>query len=223
MAQAVRKSLRIAGAVFFIVSPFATHFMLLNRGDAVDAVTVVLLLCQGILISALLGARLRRPFRLPAIAVVMGGASALALSHLRGSLILSSGAPHAVINLSLLAIFGLSLLQGREPIVTYFARAIHGRISPEIELYTRRVTLAWCIFFGLQVACSILLLALAPVAWWSTFVNILNLPLVALMMLGERLTRPLWVANPPREYLRDILRMPGLLGQRLQKHGVQAL
>jgi uncharacterized membrane protein len=211
------------GAVFFVMSPFATHFLLVNRGTVVDAVTVVLLLCQGLLISAMIGTRLRRRFRLSAILAVMTAILALSLFHLRGSLILSSGAPHAVVYLGLLAIFGLSLLPDREPVVTYFARAIHGGISPEIELYTRRVTWAWCAFFGLQLAGSALLLALAPIAWWSTFVNILNLPLTALMMLGEWVTRPLWVADPPREYLRDILRMPQLLGQRLKKPGAQAL
>ena len=155
--------------------------------------------------------------------LLLNRGGAVSLSHLRGGLILSSGAPHAVINLSLLAIFGLSLLPGREPIVTYFARAIHGGISPEIALYTRRVTWVWCAFFGLQVACSGLLLALAPLAWWSIFVNILNLPLIASLMVGEWLTRPLWVADPPREYLRDMLRMPKLLRQRLRKPGAQAL
>lgn len=180
MSQGVRKSLRVLGAVFFIVSPFALHFALLNHGD--------------------------------------GAAMVL----LRGGLILSAGAPHAVVNLGLLAIFGLSLLPAREPIVTYFARAIHGGISPEVELYTRRVTWVWCGFFCAQLAGSALLLAFAPIAWWSIFVSILNLPLIAAMMLGEWLTRPLWVADPPREYLRDMLRMPKLLGRRLRTPGAQA-
>ena len=181
MSQGLGKSLRVLGLIFFLVSPFALHFSLLNRG------------------------------------------SATTMALLRGGLILSAGAPHAVVNLGLLAIFGLSLLPGREPIVTYFARAIHGGVSPEVELYTRRVTWVWCGFFGLQLAGSVLLLAFAPIAWWSIFVSILNLPLVAAMMLGEWLTRPLWVPDPPREYLRDMLRMPKLLGQRLRKPGAQAL
>jgi uncharacterized membrane protein len=100
---------------------------------------------------------------------------------------------------------------------------IHGELAPEIETYTCRVTWIWCGFFALQLAGSALLLMMAPIAWWSTFVNILNVPLLAAMMLGERLTRPLWVSNPPREYLSDVLRMPQLLRQSLEKPGAQAL
>lgn len=223
MSHRARKMVRVLAAIFFIVSPFATHFLLLNRGSAVDAVTALLLLCQGLVLGLMAGTRLRGPFRLPAVAAILAGAVALAAFHLRGSLILSSGAPHAAIYLGLLILFGLSLLPGREPVVTFFARAIHGPLSPAIELYTRRVTWVWCAFFAGQLAGSALLLALAPIAWWSTFVNILNLPLLAALILGERLTRPLWVADPPLEYLRDMPRMPMLLGLRLRKPGAPAL
>jgi uncharacterized membrane protein len=180
-------------------------------------------LCQGLVISLTILARLRPPFCIPATVVVMTGTMVLSLFHLRLGLILSSGAPHAVIYLSLFTIFGLSLLPDREPTVTYFARAIHGKISPQIEEYTRGVTWVWCAFFALQLAGSALLLALAPIAWWSTFVNILNLPLIAVIVLGERLTRPLWVPNPPREYLRDFLPILHMLRQGLKKPGEQAL
>jgi uncharacterized membrane protein len=200
-----------------------THFILIDHADRVGTATAVLLLCQGLFISGMVGARAGRLFRIPAIVAVLSASVGLALFHLRGGLVLSSGAPHAVTYLGLLAVFGLSLLPGREPIVTYFARAIHGRIAPEIEDYTRRVTWVWCGFFALQIAGSIMLLMLAPIAWWSTFVNVLNVPLIAAMMVGERLTRPLWVSNPPREYLSDVLRMPQLLRQSLKRPGVQAL
>jgi len=223
MLERLAKLLSAVGVVFFVVSPFLTHFILTGQADRVGLETPVLFLFQGLFVSGLLGARIGRPFRLPIIATVMTASILLALLHLRGGLVLAAGAPHAVIYLSLLTIFGVSLLPGREPVITYFARAIHGRITPEIETYTRRVTWAWCGFFGLQVAGSALLLTLAPIAWWSIFVNILNIPLVAAMMLGERLTRPLWVSNPPREYLRDVLRMPQLLKQSLKQPGAQTL
>ncbi|HEX4506687.1 MAG TPA: hypothetical protein VH722_13230 [Alphaproteobacteria bacterium] len=200
-----------------------THFILIDHADKVGAATAALLLCQGLFIGGLIGARVGKPFRLAAMGAAMTASVVLALFHLRSGLVLSSGAPHAVIYLGLLAIFGLSLFPDREPVVTYFARMIHGGLAPEIETYTRRVTWIWCVFFALQLAGSALLLMLAPIAWWSTFVNILNVPLIAAMMLGERLTRPLWVSNPPREYLSDMLRMPQLLRQRLKKPGVQTL
>src|SRR6185312_14874145 len=99
------------------------HFILIDHAGRVGAATAALLLCQGLFISGIVGTRVGRLFRLPAIVTVMSSSVALALFHLRGGLVLSSGAPHAVTYLGLLAVFGLSLLPGREPIVTYFARA----------------------------------------------------------------------------------------------------
>lgn len=223
MLGKVRTLLRVAGLAFFALSPFLTHFILIGQAERVGPATAALLLCQGLFISILVYGRVGRVFRLPAVACVMAASIMLALYHLRGGLVLSSGGPHAVIYLGLLAVFGLSQLPGREPVVSYFARAIHSRLTPEIETYTRRVTCVWCGFFALQVAGSALLLMFAPIAWWSAFVNILNVPMIAALMLGERLTRPLWVANPPREYLADVLRMPQLLSQSLKKRGAQAL
>jgi uncharacterized membrane protein len=223
MRERSRKLLRTAGVIFFALAPFLTHFILIDHGDRVSVMTAVLLLCQGLFISYLIGMRVGRAFRLPAIAAVMTASLGLALFHLRAGLVLSSGLPHAFIYLGLLTVFAVSLLPGREPIVTYFARVIHGRLAPEIETYTRRVTWVWCGFFALQIACSALLLALAPIAWWSIFVNILNLPLIAALMLGETLTRPLWVSNPPREHLSDVLRMSQLLRQSLKWPGAPAL
>jgi len=223
MPRSLSKPLKVVGAVFCVLSPFLTHFLLVDHAGTVGAATAALLLCQGVLIGGTIGARLDRPLRIPAIAAILTGTAVLALFHLRDGLVLSAGAPHAAIYLGLLGIFSLSLAADREPIVTYFARTIHGELSPEIEDYTRKVTWLWCGVFALQLAGSALLLALAPIAWWSIFVNILNLPLIATVMLGERLTRPLWVADPPREYLRDFLRMPQLLRQGLKKPGAQAL
>ena len=213
-------------AGFFVISPLLTHFILIHGNPGSKSFSMAgsaLLLGQGILVSTLIGGRLRSPFRLPAIAAIMASSLGLCVFHLRGGLVLSSGSPHALIYSTLLIAFGLSLLPGREPIVTYFARTIHGSIAPEIVDYTRRVTWAWCWFFGLELLGSALLLMLAPMVWWSTFVNILNIPLLAAMMLGERLIRPFWVANPPHEYLRDFLRMPKLLRQRLENTGAEAL
>jgi len=206
-----------------ILSPFLTHFILVDRADSLSAPITAILLCQGLVTSTLIGVRLTGLLRMLAVALVMTGTVVLALFHQRGSLVVTSGAPHALIYANLLFIFGFSLFSGREPIVTYFARMIHGKVSREIAAYTRNVTWVWCWFFALQLAGSALLLALAPIAWWSTFVNVLNLPLIVAVMLGEKLTRPFWVTNPPREHLSDFLRMPQLLRQGSKQPGVQAL
>jgi uncharacterized membrane protein len=217
------RSLRIIASLFFVVSPFVIHFLLARQGNDSGVAGAALLLLQGMVIAILVGTRMKRRFRLLAVAAVLASTLLLSLSHVRGGLVLAAGAPHAAIYLGLLTVFARSLFPGHEPVITFFARTIHGQISPEIEKYTRRVTSLWCGFFLLQLVGSAVLLKWAPIAWWSVFVNILNLPLVASLLLGEKLGRPLWVADPPREYLRDFLRLPMLLRQRGKKLGIQPL
>ena len=55
----------------------------------------------------------------------------------------------------------------------------------------RRLTTAWCVFFIAQLVVSALLLAFASLEAWSLFVNLLNLPLVAAMFVGDYLFRVL--------------------------------
>jgi uncharacterized membrane protein len=77
--------------------------------------------------------------------------------------------------------FGRSLLPGREPLCTHFAREVHGELPPEVERYTRRVTLVWFLLFGAIVAISLGLFFLAPFFVWSIFANLLSLVLVVAM------------------------------------------
>ena len=81
--------------------------------------------------------------------------------------------------------FGRTLLPGRQPLVTAIARFVHGSITPEVERYTRGVTVAWCAFFGAMGAASVALAALAPVAVWSFCSNVLSYPLVGAMFAAE--------------------------------------
>jgi uncharacterized membrane protein len=81
--------------------------------------------------------------------------------------------------------FGRSLLPGRVPLCTQFADKIHGPLGPPELRYTRKVTVAWVIFFLLNVAVTLLLFAFAPSRIWSLFVNFLSVPLVLLMFAAE--------------------------------------
>jgi uncharacterized membrane protein len=102
-----------------------------------------------------------------------------------GVLQAASGLLHAACYLFLLWIFSRTLMPGREPLITRVARRIHGSVQPPMERFTRRVTVAWCVFFAAQLIVSALLFALAPVHAWSMFINLLNLPLLALMFVGQ--------------------------------------
>jgi uncharacterized membrane protein len=91
---------------------------------------------------------------------------------------------------SLLCIgFGRTLAEGQTPLVSRFAATVHGPLSPQLQRYTRGVTWAWTLYFGLMATLSVLLFSLAPMAWWSTFANLLGLPLVVLMFVGDYVVR----------------------------------
>ncbi|MCK9983707.1 MAG: hypothetical protein AzoDbin1_00179 [Azoarcus sp.] len=85
--------------------------------------------------------------------------------------------------------FGRTLAAGREPMCTRIARTMHGTVSPALARYTRQVTAAWTMFFAGTVAISCLLFAFGTIGAWSTFANLLTMPLVGLMFLVEYLVR----------------------------------
>jgi uncharacterized membrane protein len=99
--------------------------------------------------------------------------------------IAAAGLPHASAYTLLLWLFARSLAPGRQPLVTRLARRVHGALPPQIEAYTRRVTLAWCGFFAGQLLASGLWLAFGSASSWSFLINVCNLPLVLAMFVGE--------------------------------------
>jgi uncharacterized membrane protein len=109
-----------------------------------------------------------------------------------------SGIPHAVAYSFLLWYFGRTLVRGREPIITRFSRSVHGPLPPAMERFTRKVTIAWCVFFAAQLIVSAFLFAFAALGTWSLFVNLLNLPLLAVMFVGQLVYRMLRYPDYPR-------------------------
>jgi uncharacterized membrane protein len=85
--------------------------------------------------------------------------------------------------------FGRSLFRGRVPLCTQLADKVHGPLSIEELLYTRSVTIAWVIFFLLNLAITLVLFAFAPLKVWSIFVNFCSLPLILLMFFAEYAVR----------------------------------
>jgi uncharacterized membrane protein len=96
---------------------------------------------------------------------------------------------HAGMYALLFGAFGRTLLPGRTPMVTGFARMVHRTLSPALIRYTRAVTWAWTVFFGSTAALSLLLFWLAPMAVWSAFANLLGAPLLVLMFAAEYAVR----------------------------------
>lgn len=96
---------------------------------------------------------------------------------------------HAGIQALLGLAFGRTLRAGQVPMVSRFAAIVHGRLSPALARYTRQVTWAWTLYFSAMTTLSLLLFWLAPVAVWSVFANLLNLPLLVLMFAAEYVVR----------------------------------
>ena len=109
--------------------------------------------------------------------------------------------------LALLMTFAQTLLHGRKPLCVYFAEIINGgELPPEHEMYARKVTMAWVIFFAMIIITSTVLFFTMPLAIWSFFVNFLTLPLVALMFAGEFLIRRRVLSNLPTGHVLDAVR-----------------
>lgn len=102
---------------------------------------------------------------------------------------------HLAVNCLLMLYMGLTLRPGRHPLCSRLATQVRGPLPPQVAAYTRRVTMAWTLFFGLMAATSALLFWLAPIETWSVFANLLTAPLVLLMFLGEYAAR-FWVLPP---------------------------
>ena len=92
---------------------------------------------------------------------------------------------HAGANLVLALVFGRTLVGGREPLCTTFARALHGALPPEVVRYSRAVTLAWTIFFTAIFAFSCILFLGGFRAAWSIVANVGTPLLVGLMFVLE--------------------------------------
>src|ERR1700680_1594435 len=57
---------------------------------------------------------------------------------------------HAGTQLILCLVFARTLSAGREPMCSYVARLVHGSLEPALARYTRQITIAWAVFFGLM-------------------------------------------------------------------------
>jgi uncharacterized membrane protein len=131
----------------------------------------------------------RTRLRVPALWLLLLAAAGLLLRPASAPVLLL--AIHASANLALLWLFARTLRRGAVPLATRIAQGVRGTLPPELVAYTRRVTQAWCAFFGVMAALSIGLFLIAPLPVWSAFANLLNLPLVALMFACEYAWR-LW-------------------------------
>jgi len=96
---------------------------------------------------------------------------------------------HVAIHVLLAFVFGLTLQAGREPLVSALARRVHGGLTRPMEIYSRKVTVAWTIYFAAMAVLSLALYAFAPFDAWATFANLVTPLAMLLMFVGEYLLR----------------------------------
>ncbi len=103
---------------------------------------------------------------------------------------------HAGAYAALAFVFGRTLVDGREPLCTRFARIVHGTLPPDVERYTRKVTVAWTLFFVAVCAVACALYAGGFIAAWSLLATLLSPLLIGVMFAVEYVVRqralPAW-------------------------------
>jgi hypothetical protein len=162
-------------------------------GNSSPWVSFIVVAAQVTAIVWLLAGKLAVRYRVILALALTGGTIALLWMGLPGGCIglAVGGMCHAAANTVLLAWFARSLLpstsgwSAREPVVTRLARRMRRTMPDPVVRYTRHVTIAWCVFFAVQLGLSGALLALAPLTAWASFVSVWNFPLIAAMVVAE--------------------------------------
>ena len=109
----------------------------------------------------------------------------LLLAHYRWAYLIQHAGAMTLLGIT----FGRTLLPGREPMVTRFARCAHASLSPRVARYTRGVTWAWTLFFAVMALASPALFAALPPRSWALFAEGLTPLLVLALFVAEYLVR----------------------------------
>ena len=114
---------------------------------------------------------------------------------------------HLGIHVALGVFFGKSLLGPGDALITRMARRIFAHeLSDRKVRYTRKVTLAWTLFFFINALVSTGLFIWAPAAVWSVHANVLTGPLIGVMFLVEHIWRLCVLPPHERPGIADIVR-----------------
>lgn len=211
---------RAAGLVILALAPIAIHVALVTGKwpALVFVIPALQLLGMGAALLARRGSR--RHWVTASAAALLVSLAFVGISRL--DLASLPGIPHALAYSSFLAVFGFSLLPGREPVLTRLVLKIRGPLPPELLAYTRHVTAAWCCFFTAQLALSLTLFLVAPLAVWSLFINVLNLPLVVAMFAIEYAYRVVRFPNFRHDRLSDFSKFAAEISKRASRQADSA-
>ena len=102
--------------------------------------------------------------------------------------------------------FARTLFADRIPLCTQFALIVHGTLPREARDYSRRVTIAWTLFFAGMVLTTLVLFLMAPLPIWSAFANFGAAALVAVMFVAEHWIRRRALPTLPHTTLQATIR-----------------
>ncbi|MDZ7663101.1 hypothetical protein [Thiohalophilus sp.] len=122
--------------------------------------------------------------------------------------------PPLLFYFGLAMVFAVSLLPGREPLVTRFARLLDGEADVAVQRYTWKVTLAWALFLLLLGVVSLLLACCASRQSWSLFTNLLGYVLVLVFFIVEFAWRKRRFPRRSQYSFIGFMRAMGRLGSR---------
>lgn len=111
--------------------------------------------------------------------------------------------PPTVLNTWLAYLFGRTLLAGREPMISTFARLERASLSgqaaealpPELVRYTRNLTKIWSGMLFAMAIVATLLACFGSYTLWAIFTGLISYVLMAMLFLGEYMFRRLRFAH----------------------------
>lgn len=93
-----------------------------------------------------------------------------------------------LISVFMLGLFGLSLKYG-PPMVERLARMREPQLPAKAIVYTRQVTIVWCVFFLCNGLLAAALTLWAPLKWWMLYTGLISYGLMGLLFAIEWLIR----------------------------------
>lgn len=115
--------------------------------------------------------------------------------------------PPVLIPLALAWFFGRTLLPGSRALISRISEAMRREpLPPEVERYTRRVTIMWVSYFVIVALNAAILPWLVSQETWWLFTHVLAWIAVPTMMLGEYLYHSRRYPNKTHRHLGDFIR-----------------
>lgn len=95
----------------------------------------------------------------------------------------------ALVNVSLLVTFAVTLRKTATPLIERFARMQHEDLSEGELRWCRNLTLVWCGFFVANGLAIVVLALVTPISWWALYTGALSYGLVGVLGAGEYILR----------------------------------